>query len=188
MKNLILVKHSLPKIVSAIPAREWRLSKSGQVRCEALAEKLESYVPDVIISSVEPKAIETAEIIAGQLNKPLSTFEGLHEHDRTGVDFLDQESFETKVNDFFVHPDRLVLGKETANQAVERFSKALASVEVEHPNKNIVIVAHGTVITLFVEKFNDLEAFSFWRSLDLPSFVVLSLPQHKLVKTVEGVV
>ncbi len=82
----------------------------------------------------------------------------------------------------------MVLGKETANQAVERFSKALTSVEVEHPDKNIVVVAHGTVITLFVEKFNDLEAFSFWRELDLPSFVVLSLPHHKLVKTVEGVV
>jgi len=122
------------------------------------------------------------------LNKPFSTFEGLHEHNRTGIDFLDKEQFEAKVNDFFVHPNRLVLGKETANQAVERFSKALTSVEVENPDKNIVVVAHGTVITLFVKKFNDLEAFSFWRKMDLPSFVVLSLPHHKLVKTVEGVV
>jgi broad specificity phosphatase PhoE len=188
LKNIILVKHSLPEIAPTIPAKEWRLSKSGQVRCKALAEKLESYLPDVFISSVEPKAIETAQIIASQLNKPFSTFEGLHEHDRTGVDFSDKEQFEAKVNDFFVHPDRLVLGKETANQAVERFSKALTSVEVEHPDKNIVVVAHGTVITLFVEKYNDLEAFSYWKKLDLPSFVVLSLPHHKLVKTVEGVV
>ena len=188
MKNIILVKHSLPEIVPTIPAKEWRLSKSGQVRCKALAEKLESYLPDIFISSVEPKAVETAQIIANLLNKPFSTFEGLHEHDRTGVDFLDKEQFEAKVNDFFAHPDRLVLGKETANQAVERFSKALSSVEVEHPDKNIVVVAHGTVITLFVEKFNNLEVFSFWKKLDLPSFVVLSLPHHKLVKTVEGVV
>src|SRR6266508_3223383 len=175
-------------MIPTIPAKEWRLSTSCQVRCKVLAEKLESYRPDVIISSVEPKAIETAQIVAYRLNKPFRTFEGLHEHDRTGGDFLDKEQFEAKVNDFFVHPDRLVLGKETANQAVERFSKALTSVEVEHPDKNIVVVAHGTVITLFVEKFNDLEAFSFWRELDLPSFVVLSLPHHKLVKTVEGVV
>ena len=188
MKNLILVKHSLPEIVPTIPAKEWRLSKSGQVRCKALADKLESYLPDVVISSVEPKAVETAQIIASQLNKPFCTVEGLHEHDRTGVDFLDKEQFEAKVNDFFVRKDRLVLGRETANQAVQRFSKALASAEVEHPDKNIVVVAHGTVITLFVQKFNNLEAFSFWRKLDLPSFVVLSRPHHKLVKTVEGVV
>ena len=188
MKNLILVKHSLPEIVPMIPAKEWGLSKSGQVRCKTLAEKLESYSPDIVISSVEPKAVETAQITARQLNKPFRTFEGLHEHDRTGVEFLGKEQFEAKVNVFFMHPDKLVLGRETANQAFERFSKALASVEIEHPNKNIVVVSHGTVITLFVEKFNGLEAFSFWRKLDLPSFVVLSLPQHKLVKTVEGVV
>lgn len=188
MKNLILVKHSLPEIVPMIPAKEWRLSKSGQIRCKALAEKLESYLPDVVISSVEPKAVETAQIIASQLNKPFGTFDGLHEHDRAGVDFLDKEQFEAKVSDFFMHRDQLVLGKETANRAVERFSKALTSVEVEYSNKTIVVVAHGTVITLFVEKFNDLEAFSFWKKLDLPSLVVLSLPQHKLVKTIESVV
>ncbi len=188
MKIIILVKHSLPEISPIILAKEWRLSKSGQVRCKALAENLKSYLPDVFVSSVEPKAIETAQVTASFLHKPFSTFEGLHEHDRTGVGFLDKEQFEAKVYDFFVHPDRLVLGKETANQAVERFSKALTSVEVEHPDKNIVVVAHGTVITLFVAKFNDLKAYSFWKKLDLPSFVVLSLPHHKLVKTVEGVV
>jgi broad specificity phosphatase PhoE len=188
LKNLILVKHSLPEIIPTIPAKEWRLSQSGQVRCIPLAEKLESYSPDVIVSSVEPKAIETAQIIVSQLNKPFCIFEGLHEHDRTGLDFLEKEQFETKVKDFFVRPDRLVLGRETARQAVERFSKALAGVEVEYPDKNIVVVAHGTVITLFVKNFNELEAFAFWRNLDLPSFVVLSLPSHKLVKTVEGVV
>jgi broad specificity phosphatase PhoE len=56
-----------------------------------------------------------------------------------------------------------------------------------HPGKNIVVVSHGTVITLFVEKFNGIDPFSFWKKLDLPSFVVLSLPQHKLVTTIETI-
>jgi broad specificity phosphatase PhoE len=188
LNNLILVKHSLPEVVSTVPAKEWRLSQSGQLRCKALAEKLASWLPDVVISSTEPKALETAQIIANHLDKPFSMFEGLHEHDRTGVDLVDKEQFETRVNDFLKNPDKLVFGRETAGQSLARFTKALASVEFEHPNKNIVVVAHGTVITLFVDKFNKIEAFSFWRKLDLPSFVVLSLPQHKLVKIVEGVV
>lgn len=70
--NIILVKHSVPEIISSVPGKEWRLSRTGQIRCTALAEKL--------------------------------------------------------------------------------------------------------------------EAFSFWKKLDLPSFVVLSLPSHKIVKLVEGVV
>ena len=188
MNNLILVKHSLPEIVSTVPAKEWRLSQFGQIRCKALAEKLEPFLPDVIISSTEPKAIETAQIVAKKLNKPFSTLDGLQEHDRTDAGLLEKEQFESKVKDFFEQPERLVFGRETASQSLARFSKALNSIEVEHPDKNIVIVAHGTVITLFVDKFNTIEAFSFWRKLDLPAFVVLSLPQHKLVKVAEGVV
>jgi len=188
MKNLILVKHSLPEVVPKIPASEWVLSKPGQVRCLALAHRLEPYSPDIIISSIEPKAVETAQIIAAQINKPLDTAQGLHEHDRTGVDFLGREEFEARLNDFFKRPDQLVLGRETAHLALARFSKALSLVEIEHPDKNIVVVAHGTVITLFVQEFNALEAFAFWRNLDLPSFVVLSWPGHKLVNTVESVV
>ncbi|MFN8398746.1 MAG: histidine phosphatase family protein [Anaerolineales bacterium] len=188
MKNIILVKHSLPEIVSTAPAKEWRLSQSGQIRCAALAEKLEPISPDVIISSVEPKAIETGQIITKKLNKPFSMVNGLQEHDRTNIGLLEKTEFENKVKEFFDKPESLVFGRETACQSLARFSKAISSIESEYPDKNIVIVAHGTVITLFVSKFNAVEAFSFWRKLDLPSFVVLSLPSHKIVKVVEGVV
>jgi broad specificity phosphatase PhoE len=188
VNNVILVKHSLPAVIPTIPAKEWTLSKAGQIRCKALAERLASYSPEIVISSVEPKATETAQIIARRLQTPVHTFVGLHEHDRTGVEFLGKEQFKTRVNDFFIRRDELVLGRETAHQAYERFSKALASVERKYPKKNIVVVSHGTVITLFVERVSDLDVFSFWRNLDLPSFVVLSLPQHSLVTTVESIV
>lgn len=186
MNHLLLVKHSLPEIDPALPAREWKLSPAGRVRCIALAERIASYTPGLVISSLEPKAMETAQLVARQLDKPFHTFEGLHEHDRTGVGFLGREELDAKVNDFFKHPDQLVLGRETARQARERFCKALASIEMEYPNHNLVVVAHGTVITLFVEKMTGLAPFSFWKRLDLPSFVVFSLPGYKLVTTVES--
>ena len=188
MNHLILIKHSLPEVIPAIPASQWILSKSGQARCKTLAEKIGSYSPDIFISSIEPKAIETAQIIAQQTGKPFRTSEGLHEHDRTDVEFLSHEQFESQVHEFFKHPDRLVMGRETASQAGERFANALASIVSEYPNKSIAVVTHGTVITLFAEKVTGLEPFQFWKRLDLPSFVVLSLPGYKLVTTVENVV
>lgn len=188
MKNIILVKHSVPEIIPTVPAKEWRLSQTGQIRCAALAEKLESFSPDVIFSSIEPKAVETAQIITKRLNKPFSIVDDLQEHDRTNIGMLEKMEFESKVKEFFENPEILVFGRETAIQSLTRFSKALSSIESEHPDKNIVVVAHGTVITLFVSKFNTVEAFSFWKKLDLPSFVVLSLPSHKIVRLVEGVV
>jgi broad specificity phosphatase PhoE len=187
MKNLILVKHSLPEIDPTVPAKEWGLSTHGQVRCKVLAEKIAAHSPDVVISSVEPKAVETAQIAARQLGLPFHTFAGLHEHDRTGVEFSDKRVFEARVDDFFKHPGQLVMGNETAEQACARFAAAIAAVENENPNQNIVVVSHGTVITLFVEKMTGLDAFSFWKKLGLPSFVVFSLPKHELMETVEDI-
>ncbi len=188
MNHLILVKHSLPEIVPAIPAKKWRLSKEGQDRCKTLAGKIIPYSPDVVIASLEPKAIETAQIIARQMDKSFRIFEGLHEHDRTGVEFMDREQFESQVHDLFEHPDQLVFGKETARQAQERFSNALISIVVKYSSQNIAVISHGTVITLFVEKVTGMEPFSFWKKLGLPSFVAFSLPDHKLLTIVESLV
>src|SRR5215212_3631903 len=187
MNYLILIKHSLPGVVPARPAAQWKLSESGRVRCLMLAEKIGPYSPDLVISSVEPKAIETAQIVAQEISKPSYTVEGSHEHDRTGVAFLSKEQFEVQIHDFFKQPDHLVMGLETASQACERFSNTLTSLEKQYPNKSIAVVSHGTVITLFVEKMTGMEPFSFWKKLDLPSFVVFSLPQLKLITTVETV-
>ena len=46
-----------------------------------------------MVSSEEPKAVETAGIAAGCLGLGCSVYPGLHEHDRTGVPFLGDEEF-----------------------------------------------------------------------------------------------
>ena len=188
MNQLILVKHSQPDIVPNVSAKEWHLSPTGQARCNPLAEKLTAFSPDVFFSSTEPKAIETAQLAAEQMNVSSSIVQGLHEHDRTGVGYLAREQFESSVKNFFGTPDRLVFGNETANQAFERFSQAVKTIELENPDKHIVIVAHGTVISLFVSRYNAIAPFLLWERLGLPSFVVLSQGQYELIKTVESIV
>ena len=81
-KQIILVKHSLPEIIQDIPAWQWHLSEVGRVRAGQLAEKLLLYQPEVLISSTEPKAIETAEVIARKTQLPVHTLENLHEHEK----------------------------------------------------------------------------------------------------------
>ncbi len=61
-----------------------------------------------MVSSEEPKAVETVEIAAERLGLGCSVYPGLHEHDRTGVPFLSDEEFGRAARDFFENPDRLV--------------------------------------------------------------------------------
>lgn len=83
---------------------------------------------------------------------------------------------------FFSQPDRIVFGSESARQARERFTSAVEQAISETATGDIFIVAHGTVITLFVSYYTEQIEFSFWQSLDLPSFIVLSIPDYRLIK------
>ena len=186
MNNLILVKHALPELNPTVPAAEWHLSERGRARSELLAHKLAAYSLDVIVSSVEPKAIETAQIVANRLGKPHEIGVGLHEHDRRNVPFMPLEQLETRVAEFFAKPSELVLGSETADEAHARFAKAIACLIAKHPQKNIAVVAHGTVISLFAARKNEMP-FEFWKNLGLPSIVVLSLPDFQMEKVIENV-
>lgn len=191
MPNLILIKHSLPQIEEAAPAKIWRLSSEGRFRCAALAERLLPYAPDVFIASREPKATETGQIVADVLRKPLLIVEGLHEHDRTNVGYLGRKAFEQAVRTFFERPDQLVFGSETADAAYRRFTDAVSGQIAQHPAQNLAVVAHGTVISLFVSRAAGIEAgiepFALWQQLGLPSFVVLDAHSFALEQIVDAV-
>ncbi len=182
---LILVKHAMPLVLATSPARDWPLSEAGRGQCAVLGQKLKPYAPEVVVASVELKATETGRLVAGRLRLPFYTAEGLHEHDRTKVGLLPAAEFERSVRAFFDRPRELVFGGETAEQAGERFQGAVARVLEQHADRAcVVIVAHGTVISLFVARATGREPFHLWKELGLPSFVVLSRPDFRLLDLV----
>jgi hypothetical protein len=55
-RKLILVRHSLPEMITGVPASRWHLSAEGRRRCEKLAERLTGTDLAAIVSSEESKA------------------------------------------------------------------------------------------------------------------------------------
>jgi broad specificity phosphatase PhoE len=176
-RKLILVRHSMPEIVPGVPASQWCLSDVGRRRCERLAQRLVSYQPHFVVASLEPKAIETGQIVARILGIPIETAPDLHEHERPNVEpFGTREQFEARVSRLFEHPAELIFGTETADQAHRRFAGAIDDVLATERSGNLAVVTHGTVLTLFVARAAGLDPVPFWKRLGLPGFVVLSLP------------
>ena len=180
-KYLILVKHSVPQLEPEHPAHTWKLSEEGRLRAHRLAEQLEDYKPEVMVSSDEPKAKETAEILGVHLRLQVQTLPTLREHDRSHVPFLSHDVFQSSVREFFQKPEELVFGGETADQAHARFYQAVHSILNEHRDKSVVIVAHGTVISLFVSRITGSSALELWTRLGLPSFVAMDLHSSTLI-------
>ncbi len=184
LRRLVLVRHSMPEVEPDRPAQAWRLGEAGRGRAELLASRLCGFSPGVIWSSHETKAVETAEIIAGGLGVPVQVADGLEEHHRDGAPFFpSHREFEAAVESFFVEPDRLVFGSETAHEALARFSGAIERI-VAVGQADIVVVTHGTVMALYVAKVAGVEPMDFWRRLRLPSFVVLTLPEMRVSEIV----
>ena len=180
MSALVLVKHSAPLVVPDAPPATWRLSSEGVARCGALAERLRPYRPRSIVSSVEPKAAETASLVAERLGLAVDLVDGLHEHDRRDAPLLGDAAFAAAVRDLFARPGELVLGRETAAEAGARFAAAMGGILAARPEEDVVVVAHGTVISLFVAARTGSDGYGLWTRLGLPSFVVLRRPGLEL--------
>jgi broad specificity phosphatase PhoE len=178
----IFFRHSLPASDSAIPAQEWHLSEEGQQRCRLLAGRLANFNPQRIVSSLEPKALETAQIVAETLGMPYESAVGLHEHLRSRVEHANQKVFEASVRAFFEQADQLVYGDETADQAHARFTQAVEAIQERYPSESpLVIVTHGTVISLFVARACSIDPFILWKSLKLPCMVVFSVHNPSII-------
>lgn len=187
MSRLALVRHSQPEMEPDRPASASRLNDVGRRRAEVLASRLRDFNPAPVWSSVEPKAVETAEIVASAFGVPVRTADGLEEHHRDGVPFFPTPAeFEAAVGRLFEKPDELVLGSETAGQSLRRFTSAIDRViEAGHPDS--IVVTHGTVMSLYAASVAGVDPTTLWRSLGLPSFVVLSLPDLRAISVVERV-
>jgi broad specificity phosphatase PhoE len=187
MRNLILVKHCPPEVVPDVPSEQWHLSEKGRALAAPLADALRDHAPAVVVSSEEPKAAETAQLIAERLNIPWHTAPGLHEHDRSNVPHMRSGEFISMMELFFRRPGELVLGRETADQARSRFEAAMQRVLEAHPVGSVAVVSHGTVIALMLEGKGKRSAFEVWRSMGLPSLGVLSVPALSLESTVDRI-
>lgn len=187
MRKLILVRHSLPVITGEQQASQWQLSEEGRRRCKRLAELLAAHRPGTIVTSTEPKAIETGRIVGERLGIPVEAAPNLHEHERPGTGLDTVEQFEARVARLLESPGELVLGVETGDEARRRFSAAVDDVMRQHPDGNLAIVSHGTVISLFVARVAGIDPVPFWTGLGLPAFVVLSYPDCSLLEIVTSV-
>jgi broad specificity phosphatase PhoE len=187
-RTLILVKHAHVQTDPALPATAWPLSAKGREDAARLAQRLGPYAIQTIVTSTEAKAIETGRILADALKVRVEQAQGLHEHDRSNVPMMARSGdFISAVADFFARPSQLVLGRESAHEALARFETAVAAV-VAGTTGNLAIVTHGTVLSLLAAShLPGTRAFDLWRRMQLPSYLVFDLPGFALIETVERI-
>jgi broad specificity phosphatase PhoE len=182
--RVVLVKHASPIPDPSRPAREWRLGEEGEAQSRRLADRLRAFAPLRLVASPEPKAFKTGQIVAAELDLPITSVEGLEEFDRPVMPMMLKAEYERVNAAIFADFDRQVLGVESARGALSRFSAALGGQVAQTEEQTLVVITHGTVISLFACAHNELDPLGLWKCLSCPSVVVMEVPTFALVEVI----
>lgn len=186
--KLLLVKHSNSNHNPHQPSLEWELTEQGVARCQQLAQHLRPYQPQRLFASTLIRTRQTAQHVSQELdNVPIVLNPLLQEHSRkTNAPYGNVEDFRASVRQMFAQPNKLIFGDETASQAQQRFNQGVQECLLQRQeDENIVIIAHGTVNTLFTAQYNDIDSYDLWSSLKMPAIIVLDLPTFTLDTIIE---
>jgi broad specificity phosphatase PhoE len=139
-----------------------------------------------VVSSSETKAVQTARILAEVLGVPVESRPGLEEHHRFPEHHIaSDDGFRKAIAELFARPTEVVFGAESASTALERFHRAIQAIMAETGGDELV-VSHGTVISLLVERGRNASALSIWRCLQMPGHVALDWPALRRVASQGG--
>jgi broad specificity phosphatase PhoE len=167
---LILVRHARPQIEPDSPPPSWRLSDEGRAAAQALAGKLAHLRPAAFVASTEPKAIETAEILARASGLPVTSDPAFDEHRRDAWPFeADPAAVTARVVRALTERAASIEGAEPGDVAAQRFAAGLA----KYPARPLLVASHGTVLGLFLAAHFGLNPVELWRGLALPEAFVL---------------
>ena len=103
---------------------------------------------DIIITSCEDKAFQTALPIAERLGKEITSCVELNDLYK-GEFVLDDDKYFKAIESCLKNPRESLNGWETASHALERFSRKIDEIDSAHDDKNILIVSHGCVLGLY---------------------------------------
>ena len=166
--TFIFFRHALTKIDHTKPAYQWVLSDEGMQEAKKILTSGEFDDIDVIYTSTEKKAIQTAYYLSKKLEKEIIADSRLNELNR-GHDFIDtKKEYEETVAKAFLHMNSRVQKWESAHNALTRFQKTIEEIGKKYSNKKILVVSHGIVLTLYFVKLLELspnELFTRWKSL-----------------------
>lgn len=186
--KLIFLRHAETKVDENSVISKWFLTEKGKKEAITLLNSEFFDDIDLIITSDEEKAYQTAYPLSKRLHQDIIRDKNLNEIIRDHGGFLKNKEEYTKILSLCVkNRNQSYNNWETANHALKRFSKRIQEINSKYSNKNIMIVAHGIVINLyFAEILEKLEnVFERWSTNTFCDYGIIQ--NNEVIKDIANV-
>lgn len=155
--ELILLRHAEPNIQIELAPSQWGLSSAGKSQAVKLALSGVFNDVDVFIASNEPKAFQTAALVALRQKQTVVRNPLFNELNRDGGFYLTSSQYKAAVHAVLKDHSFQVDGWETASGALSRFKRGIEDVLAEYDSQRVLITTHGMVLTLFFAYLLEVE-------------------------------
>jgi broad specificity phosphatase PhoE len=185
--KLTLIRHSKTSVEPDVPILLWHLSKEGAKLARRLAKRQVIRDLDVIYSSLQTKALETARLLVQPNSLQVKTNKDLTEISSFTQGFIGQVGdgkFQQFVNDFYQGKIKRHAGGESYDEALERFMKAIKGIIKEGKTKgmeNIGIVSHGNILSFFSGQYCKYSPLQLHNMMRMPDVAVLDWDEGKFI-------
>lgn len=173
--NLVFIRHSKSLVNPDISITTWGLSEDGITLAKKLNELVQIKTLDVMYTSLQTKALETAILATKNTGIQIKTDNRLTESTSFTNKFVNLEQLEQNTKKYFSEEHISINGGETAEGALKRFTEALNDiVSLEFDKNNIGIVSHGNILATFSAQYAKENAYQLVGKLMQPDVAVFN--------------
>ncbi|MCJ7817935.1 MAG: phosphoglycerate mutase family protein, partial [Candidatus Thorarchaeota archaeon] len=153
-------------------ARNWDLTEAGKLSSMELSKSQAFSKIDGIIHSSENKAKQTADIIAKETGVETYELEEFDELKRNHNASLTNEEYRALVRETLTNCEQPVTNWESGEDALARFMEGIRRTNMMFYDKNVLVVSHGLVMTLYFSSLTYFRkiAYERWAQLKFLSW------------------
>ncbi|MGH2586784.1 MAG: histidine phosphatase family protein [Dehalococcoidia bacterium] len=186
--TIVLVRHAAVETDPAVPPSQWVLSDAGRAAARALAKERLWRPIQRIFTSPEPKAMETAHILAGPNGMTVTVVEDLHEVERPANQWFGDDypgGYPAAVRAYFAQPEQATHGWETAAAAQARIRSCMDELRRWEPD-GFAVAGHGLTLSLYVASVIKADPAAIWPTIGLPDYAILDPDNGRLERAFGG--
>jgi broad specificity phosphatase PhoE len=172
----------MPGVEPGLSSKLWRLSDRAKEDCVLLAHALPVLLAPFVFTSDQPKALETATVIALRRGLSVQTDPRLAEVDQGGQWI--EGGYRAVAARFLKGSGEP--GWEPRERVVERFARAVDDALAASPSGDVLVVNHGLALSLFLASVTGIDLVSFWRALTFPDAWRFDLETHAVERLFAG--